>query len=404
MIFRQNGFFKMNQKYFCLIVFLLCFSFALSEEPRPILHSILYVGDSITKHSPSEKLGWKNEWGMAATTLSNDYVHQFSGKVAQAQGAELTTIVHAVGGGTVAGKLADAASLSELRADLIVIQLGENDNKVSSDEFEKTYEELGKMLQKNNPQSKVICLGTWGQPSGNAIKDERIQKVCARNAWAFASLKAANADPAGAAKATGLWAHPGVGWHPSDIGMTAYAEALWKAYTSGAQVSAATAVEPAPVKAVVEKGPLFLESFEVKEIGDLKWATPNPGVLVAGEKGKALQLISPKATSSVYSVMVLNPELLVGKNIVLTARVRADNVSAKAKSYQGIKLGFSFLDAEGHKDYPQAVCETGTFEWKTVRLEIHIPDNLVKASLRIGLEAVSGSVTFDDITITTEGK
>jgi alpha-galactosidase len=38
---------------------------------------ILFAGNSITKHEPKPEIGWTNDCGMAATSLQNDYVHQF---------------------------------------------------------------------------------------------------------------------------------------------------------------------------------------------------------------------------------------------------------------------------------------------------------------------------------------
>ena len=36
---------------------------------------VLFVGNSITLHGPSPKIGWTNNWGMAATARDKDYVH-----------------------------------------------------------------------------------------------------------------------------------------------------------------------------------------------------------------------------------------------------------------------------------------------------------------------------------------
>nr|HPJ23025.1 hypothetical protein [Clostridia bacterium] len=42
----------------------------MSNNPR-----ILFVGNSITWHPVKEEIGWLNEWGMAASSDDNDYVH-----------------------------------------------------------------------------------------------------------------------------------------------------------------------------------------------------------------------------------------------------------------------------------------------------------------------------------------
>lgn len=42
---------------------------------------ILFVGNSITKHAPKADIGWFGDWGMAATSLENDYVHKTMSKI-----------------------------------------------------------------------------------------------------------------------------------------------------------------------------------------------------------------------------------------------------------------------------------------------------------------------------------
>ena len=36
---------------------------------------VLFVGNSITRHGPREDIGWDGDWGMAASSLENDYLH-----------------------------------------------------------------------------------------------------------------------------------------------------------------------------------------------------------------------------------------------------------------------------------------------------------------------------------------
>ena len=43
---------------------------------------VLFVGNSITLHGPSPKIGWTNNWGMAATARDKDYVHLLQKEIA----------------------------------------------------------------------------------------------------------------------------------------------------------------------------------------------------------------------------------------------------------------------------------------------------------------------------------
>ena len=38
---------------------------------------VLFVGNSITRHGPKPDIGWPCDWGMAASSIENDYVHLF---------------------------------------------------------------------------------------------------------------------------------------------------------------------------------------------------------------------------------------------------------------------------------------------------------------------------------------
>ena len=42
---------------------------------------VMFVGNSITLHGVLKEIGWNNEWGMAASSADNDYVHILMEKV-----------------------------------------------------------------------------------------------------------------------------------------------------------------------------------------------------------------------------------------------------------------------------------------------------------------------------------
>lgn len=196
------------------------------------VNRLLVVGDSITRHGPAEPLGWKGDWGMAATSAANDFAHRLQARLAAGQGKPVELLVQAVGGGTVAGKLAAAKELAALRADVIVIQLGENDRE-TAEVFQKNYAELVALLRRANPGARLVCTGVWSPPDGRSGRNDTIRAVCGQYRLPFADIAAACANPHNYGNASGRWSDPGVCWHPGDGGMAAYADAIFRALQAG---------------------------------------------------------------------------------------------------------------------------------------------------------------------------
>lgn len=206
-----------------LFVFMLS---GLASAQTHRVETVLFVGNSITHHAPSASLGWTGNWGMAATSEANDYVHRLVARIAAQQGTTPAILVHASGGGTLAGKLAQSATLSTMHADLIIVQMGENDSQVTVAGFQQPYDELVSLLRAANPDAHIICTGAWKSSSKTAY----IMAVCAKYGLPYANISQVWPDPANSAASTGLWTNAGVGWHPSDSGMEGYANAIWNAF------------------------------------------------------------------------------------------------------------------------------------------------------------------------------
>ena len=76
--------------------------------------------------------------------------------------------------------------------------------------------------------------------------------------------------------------------------------------------------------------------------------------------------------------------------------VRAENVSSKAKAWNGIKCMLA-IETPERKLWPQANIDTGTFGWRRVAFTVRVPTNATSATLVLGLEQVTGKVWFDDV-------
>lgn len=360
------------------------------------IQKIFFIGDSLTKHGPAEKLGWVGNYGMAASSEDKDYAHLLTAKIGAAQGTKPELLIHAVGGGTIAGKLTSLEPIQTAGADLVVIQLGENDKDVSEAGFEKPYEALILAVKKSMPGARVFCLGVW---KGSAEKDDMVQTVSRRQGCVFVDIKSAWTDPAGSAEAEKRFSNGGVNWHPGDKGMAAYAEALWKAIQENPKMPSPDPTAKRTIKASGGSELVFEDLMD--DDASKKWQ-PAVYQYESGKNGKALALKNDDASKNQSVSLSLPVDKIKGKKITVSALVKADSVSAKPKPYNGIKLMLITADAEARKDFPQASIEVGTFDWKHVVFSYNVPDMVVSAQLVLGLEVVSGKALFDDVRVTVE--
>jgi hypothetical protein len=333
---------------------------------------------------------------MAASSEEKDYPHLLAAKIAAAQGSKPELIVHAVGGGTIAGKLSNMEPIRTAAADVIVIQLGENDRDPSEDGFEKPYEALITEIKRISPDVKIYCASVW---KGSTEKDEMVKIVCQRQGCVFVDISAGWKDPAGSAEAEKRFTNPGVNWHPGDNGMLFYADALWKAIQEFPAMPAANPSAKRKLTAASNSEIIFEDKME-EDSSSKKWLPPI-FQLEPGQNGKALAIKSEDATKTINATQLLPADKLKGKKIAISAMLKAENVSAKPKAYNGIKLMLLVTDAEGRKDYPQASIDVGTFDWKKVEFFYTVPDMAVSVQLTLGLELVSGKIWFDEVKVRT---
>lgn len=368
-----------------LVFAMVLLAFAPARGAERTFGKLLVIGDSISFHEPAEEIGWSGNWGMAASEEDSDYVHIFLRRIAHSQGGMTPELkICARGGGTLAGQQENLGEFANFAADLAVVQMGENDNSdVSEAGFQKPYENLLRTIREANAEAVILCLGVWSPPSGSAVKDEMIRAAAKKYGALFADLQKANADPENMAASEKRFSHKGVAWHPGDAGMKAYADALWKvlkdprlADHQAARVAAGTGRA------------IFQEKWE-SSTGWSPEIKPGQGSLEISSTGKQ-SLLYEKS---------LPAEQLRGRRIILKTRIKGTGISAKPESWNGVKILLKLHNAEGKDDYPQAELPVGTFDWREVAWPIRVPDNIVEASLVLGLENVSGRAWFGPLEI-----
>jgi endoglucanase len=125
------------------------------------------------------------------------------------------------------------------------------------------------------------------------------------------------------------------------------------------------------------------------------------GRLEAGYQSEHSLAIERRQGDPARAALMRRPvpvEALRGCMVRATARIRAENVTAKPNTWNGIKFMLALESRDG-RSWPQAEIGVGSFDWKRVAFTTRIPASATQASLYLGLEEVEGKAWFDDLQI-----
>lgn len=180
-------------------------------------YKVLIVGNSITRHTPSEVLGWYGDYGMAASCEEKDYVHILMREYNKRK--DSTYLVFGMGewemnyraGSEVYDKYEVARDFD---ADLIIIRGIENTNgpDFDWDAFKVEYDKFVQHLNKSGRAKVIVTTGFWRHPGDSAVVE-----VAKERGYTLVELGDLGQQPE--MKALGLFAHSGVANHPGDKGM-----------------------------------------------------------------------------------------------------------------------------------------------------------------------------------------
>jgi len=94
-------------------------------------------------------------------------------------------------------------------------------------------------------------------------------------------------------------------------------------------------------------------------------------------------------------------DTLRGATIRVSARFKAEGVSARPNVWNGPKLLFKIAtDSGGPASYPDNRAPVGTYDWKEVSVTATIPPNASSVQLVTGLENVTGKLWVSDLKVT----
>ena len=246
------------------------------------IERILFLGNSITSHPPAPGLNWKGDWGMAASSRQNDFVHQTYRRIAAWQGFKPELYIS--GRHTrMAGKITLALdALDEIKAiapDLIVVQLGENERD-SDDVFLANYRKLIAELKSLDSEPIIACVGTWhprkrtdpvkwDADGAMENRDMAIKKAAREYGAIFIGTSPIGHDERNSSKDKPYYP-PGVQWHPGDSGMRLYGEAIFEKLKPVLTAAADQPAQPAKkATGIVPEPRTFLPNgSDAMKIGD----------------------------------------------------------------------------------------------------------------------------------------
>ncbi len=240
---------------------------------------MVFIGDSITQHGiVLNPLHWDHVSGMAATSAAKDYVHLVVSGLEQAMPHRQVQF-KIFTPQAYAPAIKQLGQVGEFRPDLVVVQLGEHEygNKETQAQLQTACQKLIGGLQALPSHPQVICTGAW-QPDGGlpytgwaATVEKTVRAVCQKEGAGFVSMEDVAHNP----KYRGWGQHPGVRWHPNDLGHAMYAQrilAQWHKMT--------TAVSPEQTSRVEESNSTATPSLaQLQALWRAQWAKPyRPGM------------------------------------------------------------------------------------------------------------------------------
>lgn len=188
---------------------------------------VMFVGNSITLHSKKADIGWYGEWGMAASSRENDYVHRLMSATCQKDPdcafciCQVSEWERQYKNGKSVNNLFENAR--NFNADIIVMRFCEN---CPIDDFDKQIfkTETVALLEYLNLSKKakmILTTGFWYHPA-----DEGITELAEELDMPLVRL--GDLGEREEMKAIGLFKHSGVANHPNDFGMKNIADRIFE--------------------------------------------------------------------------------------------------------------------------------------------------------------------------------
>lgn len=115
------------------------------------------------------------------------------------------------------------------------------------------------------------------------------------------------------------------------------------------------------------------------------------------ENASAVKITATDAAKPVMASLPVAIDKVRGKTVILSAKVKGENISKPEKPYLGIKMMLVITGADGKMNYPDTARITGNFDWRELKTVATIPPDAKSVMIQIGLQNSTGSVYFSDL-------
>ena len=186
---------------------------------------VLFVGNSITRHSIKPDIGWMRDCGMAASSLEKDYVHLTVAELERRYGRVCYCVAQLAeweGDTENAEILERFHEARDFGADLVVIRIGENVPKTvtDSDRLAVAFEKMIRYFAVRKNCRILVTDLFWHR----AAIDDAIEQARVRVGGIPVRIGDLGEDDS--MKAIGQFEHHGVSIHPGDKGMRHIADRI----------------------------------------------------------------------------------------------------------------------------------------------------------------------------------
>ncbi|MGL5846238.1 MAG: SGNH/GDSL hydrolase family protein [Aeromonas veronii] len=181
--------------------------------------NIFFIGNSITAYGLSPDIGWYGNWGMAASSEDNDFVHKTVEKLKNPrfQVINLGEFEYRYS----AMDLSFLRPYKNAKPFVLVYQAGENVDPNKIDELKYT-EHVQSLIKYINPKHVIIISEFWPDPH----KFQTMLAFTKANGYSYVDISKVMFIDGATAK--GKYKNDAVALHPSDKGMELISDELLK--------------------------------------------------------------------------------------------------------------------------------------------------------------------------------